>query len=922
MTKELQDAWDNYKEYHAALKKIKFNQTEYEKLVDASIKATQIAFLTEKDVENGRIMGQMTKEWISELIYGTTGGTFDMLEDWAQKEKKENVSYINWYYDVLRAEAHDVLDSYILYIERNRPKKERFYEPRLKPLRMVTDKLQALEEDKLDELFIHMPARVGKLIADEVPVFTSEGWKRHGNLKVGDRVIGSDGNYTEVIAVHPKNVADYKVVLSNHEEIYCHGNHEWTVYDRGSQNYRTYETHAMVERLFTRENDHYRNNLYLPYRTPMVGEKKDLKVAPYVLGAWLGDGTNQKPWITDPLEDFAIIEKVMSCGYPLEKVYTHKTTGVKTYNFGSKLMSDLREYGMCFYTHRCEKHIPVDYLTASREQRLELLAGLLDTDGTLIRKERRYQFTTVSEELKNDVVTLLHTFGWRVSVSIKKPHTSSFGIEGKQDCYVIGFNPDEEIPCVLKRKQLKTFSKRHRISIVAIEKIEPKEGNCITVANEDGLYAVGRTMQLTHNSQLITLYATWHCARDTEKSNLYVTYKEGLGGAFLDGVTEIITDPTYRFSDVFNVKIADTDAKNNKLDLNRKKKYKTLSGKGLESGLNGEYDAYGVMILDDILEGVQDVLSPEVLKRKQTIFDNNVMSRPKETCKIIYNGTIWATNDLFMNRMNFLENDPSVSHIRWDIIKIPALDPDTDESNFNYKYGVGYSTEYYRARRAKFEMNDDLAGWWSQCQQEPIDRTGAVFTPEHMRYYAVLPEKPLLKIISHCDVALGGGDYLSFPILYCYEDGSIYCEDVVFDNSEKHITQPQVVSKIILHEMKNIHFESNQGGEGYKDDIKRLLEEAHYKDFNITSDWAPSTQRKEQRIWDRAEAIREIYFKDPQHRHAQYKKFMENLFSFTMVHGKRKHEDAADSLAGCIDYDRKGSGVATVEAVRNPFRSH
>ena len=111
-------------------------------------------------------------------------------------------------------------------------------------------------------------------------------------------------------------------------------------------------------------------------------------------------------------------------------------------------------------------------------------------------------------------------------------------------------------------------------------------------------------------SQIITLAMSWHCAKDAEKSNLYVTYKEGLGGAFLTGVMEIWTDPTYCFSDVFpKVKVADTDSKNHKVDLVRKKKYKTLSGKGLESGLNGEYDAYGWMVLDDILEGIESHVS-------------------------------------------------------------------------------------------------------------------------------------------------------------------------------------------------------------------------------------------------------------------------------------------------------------------------
>lgn len=427
---------------------------------------------------------------------------------------------------------------------------------------------------------------------------------------------------------------------------------------------------------------------------------------------------------------------------------------------------------------------------------------------------------------------------------------------------------------------------------------------------------------------LETMFMVWHCSRNTEASNLYVTYKEGLGGAFLEGVQEILTDPTYCYADVFpKVKITDTDAKNNKLDLGtdkrRRKKYKSLSGKGLESGLNGEYDAYGILLLDDILEGVQDVMSPEVLKRKQTIFDNNVMSRPKENCKIIYNGTIWATNDLFMNRLQFLETAPEAKKIRYDVIKIPALD-ENDESNFDYKYGVGFSTDYYRARRAKFEMNNDMAGWFAQCQQEPIDRTNAVFTPETMKYYDFLPNEEPIKIIAHCDVALGGGDFLSFPVAYYYEnpDGSLsgYIEDVVFDNSEKHITQPEVVEMIKKHKIKQVHFESNQGGEGYKDDIQRLLKEDNYREIcNITSSWAPVTKRKEQRIWDAANEIRQLYFKDNQHRTDQYRKFMNNMFSFTMNMSKKAHEDSVDSLAGLIAFEKSGSGVRKAFIMRSPI---
>lgn len=579
----LKEIWEGYKSYYRS-------KGADVTLVDACCKASAHAVLTDGDLDYAFGITKQSKEWIKEFIAKETGADFDALEVWSQENKKP-VDIINQYYSILLLEAPYLFESFCFYVEKNRPKRERFYEPRVNPLRRVVEKLQALEDDELDELFVHMPPRVGK-------------------------------------------------------------------------------------------------------------------------------------------------------------------------------------------------------------------------------------------------------------------------------------------------------------------------------------------------TQLETLFMAWHCARNTEPSNLYVTYKEGLGGAFLDGVQEIITDPTYCFADVFpKVKITETDAKNNKMDLGtdrrRKKKYKSLSGKGLEAGLNGEYDAHSLLLIDDPLEGVQDVMSEEVLKRKQTIFDNNVISRAKEKCKVLNNGTIWATNDLFMNRLKFLEEAPEAQNIRYEIIKIPALDPVTDESNFNYKYGVGFSTEYYRARRAKFEMNDDLAGWWAQYQQEPIDRKGAVFNPEHMKYFAVLPEENPLKKIAHCDTALGGGDFVSFPIIYCYEDGRWYCDDVVFDNSEKHITEPQVVSAIKRHYLKNVHFESNQGGEGYKDDIAKALSEDkefnNGKPINITSSWAPTDKRKEQRIWDNAEAIRQIYFKDPQHRHKQYQMFMNNLFSFTMVHSKRQHDDAADSLAATIEFDANGSGVKTAKIIRSPI---
>lgn len=418
-------------------------------------------------------------------------------------------------------------------------------------------------------------------------------------------------------------------------------------------------------------------------------------------------------------------------------------------------------------------------------------------------------------------------------------------------------------------------------------------------------------------TQIITLGTSWHCARNTELSNLYCSYKEEAGSSFLDGLKEIWTDPIYLHKEIFPMaRIVSTDAKNNTIDLERIKKYKSISGKGLTSGLNGLFDATGWLIADDVLEGIQDVLSPDILHRKQTIFDNNLMKRKKEKCKVIYNGTIWSLHDIFMNRMSFLENNPEAKNIRWDVIKIPALDPDTDESNFDYDYGVGFSTQYYRTERAKFEENDDMASWFSQDQQEPIERDGAVFNPEHMNFYnGILPESGLVRICAACDVALGGTDYLSCPVAYIYEDGSVYIPSVVFDRSEKNITQPKLVEMFIKQNVGSAMFEANQGGEGYKDDIDRLLREKK-KRININSKWADTQKRKEQRIWDNAQQIREMYFLEDGIRDMDYRNFMNNIFSFT-VNGKNKHEDAPDSLSQLCDF--LNCSGAKVTAIRNPY---
>ena len=123
------------------------------------------------------------------------------------------------------------------------------------------------------------------------------------------------------------------------------------------------------------------------------------------------------------------------------------------------------------------------------------------------------------------------------------------------------------------------------------------------------------------------------------------------------------------------------------------------------------------------------------------------------------------------------------------------------------------------------------------------------------------------------------------------------------------------------HKIKHVHFEANQGGEAYADEIKKMIkDDSDYKEVcNITSDWALTTKRKFQRIFDNAGEIRELYFKDPQHQTIQYRRFMNNLFAFSENLTKKDHDDAPDSLSGLIDFEKHGTGIRKARIINSPI---
>ena len=175
----------------------------------------------------------------------------------------------------------------------------------------------------------------------------------------------------------------------------------------------------------------------------------------------------------------------------------------------------------------------------SINQRLDLLAGLIDTDGTI--SGSKYQWSTISENLRDDFMALVSTFGWRVYYTAQEPCLSSSGIQGRSRVYTVGFTPDIEIPCRLDRKRIKQLGSQRKIGLKRVTNVDPVSGNCIEV--EGGIYLVGKSMIPTHNSTLAIFYLSWITGRCPDMPNLASGHSSILTTGVYDGVMAILEDP-------------------------------------------------------------------------------------------------------------------------------------------------------------------------------------------------------------------------------------------------------------------------------------------------------------------------------------------------------------------------------------------
>jgi hypothetical protein len=360
----------------------------------------------------------------------------------------------------------------------------------------------------------------GKLLRGSEVIRTQNGWIKMEDIKVGDKVYGSDGKLCNVVSKTSKqhNVSMYRISLRDGRTIECCEDHLWKVYEKN--NIKILSTKNISENYFYNRKGNKSNGIEYKYALPinkvLSDEKKsDLLIHPYIIGVLLGDGCLTQKNITISSHDKEIINRVQQFlpeGYTITQYKDKKNYGIKRCDKSKpsfyKLLKQIGLYG----TNSKTKFIPYEYQYASASQKLELIKGLMDTDG--YSKKSVIEYYTISKSLNNDFLNIARSLGLHCKSSIKKAY---YKRKRYHDCYRISIYTNQPIFSLSRKLKYldhsiskQGASKYDKVFITNVEYIGKGDGYCITVDNTDHTY-ITKDYIVTHNSFSLALYAMLKC---------------------------------------------------------------------------------------------------------------------------------------------------------------------------------------------------------------------------------------------------------------------------------------------------------------------------------------------------------------------------------------------------------------------------
>ena len=351
-----------------------------------------------------------------------------------------------------------------------------------------------------------------------------------------------------------------------------------------------------------------------------------------------------------------------------------------------------------------------------------------------------------------------------------------------------------------RRKQLKEV-------VDSLQQLVDDELDLLTISLPPG---VGKTT-------LAIFFLTWLAGKKPDQPMLTGSHSNSFVRGVYDECLRML-DPQgeYLWHEIFpGVSVSSTNAKDCRIDLGKPKRFETLEFTSIGTGNAGLYRAATLLYCDDLVSGIEVALSKERLDKLWQTYTTDLRQRKiGNVCKELHIATRWSVHDV----IGRLEQEYGNSD-RAKFIVIPALDGD-DESNFDYAYGVGFTTEFYHEQR---DIMDD-ASWRALYMNQPIEREGLLYDKDELRRYFELPEGEPDAIIGVCDTKDKGTDYAVLPVAYVYGQ-DYYIEECICDNNLPDIVDARLADILLRRKVKQCRFESNSAGGRV---AQKIQEEVNY----------------------------------------------------------------------------------------------
>lgn len=378
-------------------------------------------------------------------------------------------------------------------------------------------------------------------------------------------------------------------------------------------------------------------------------------------------------------------------------------------------------------------------------------------------------------------------------------------------------------------------------------------------------------------------------------------------GAYEECLRIMDANGEYLWHDVFpDVQVTNTNAKDCRIDLGTRKRFETLEFTSIGTGNAGLYRAQTLLYCDDLVSGIEVAMSKERLDKLWEIYNTDLRQRKIGRCKELHISTRWSVWDV-VGRLEMEYGDSD----RARFISVPAVD-ENDESNFDYPYGVGFSTKFYHEQR---DIMDDV-NWRALYMNQPIEREGLLYSEDELRRYFELPDMEPDAIIAVCDTKDRGPDYFVMPVAYQYGT-DFYIDGVICDNGNPDTVEPRLVDILVDRGVQLARFESNQAGGRIATSVQEKVK-ARGGRCKITTKY--TTANKETKIIVNSAWVKEhCLFRDSSviKQDKDYRRIMQFLCNYTQA-GKNKHDDVPDGMAQLAEFIQ-GFSMNKVEIIRRPF---